>query len=189
MMKRYRYRLYPDESQQGMLAKVFGCARVVFNDGLAASRAAYEAGEAPAPVRGAGTANGAVQKDRGTGLAGRGHRRGVAAVDCATLRTAYSKFFGRLAKRKAGKLPKGMRVGAPRFKSRKDNRQSFRIAGRDNTRVRKVSRNRAQVWIPKIGWVGFALSRPLPSDPSSYTVVREPDGRHYVSFVVRHLPG
>lgn len=44
MMKRYRYRLYPDESQKGMLARVFGCVRVVFNDGLAASRAAHEAG-------------------------------------------------------------------------------------------------------------------------------------------------
>ncbi|MDQ0092828.1 IS605 OrfB family transposase [Paeniglutamicibacter psychrophenolicus] len=30
----------------------------------------------------------------------------------------------------------------------------------------------------------FALSRALPADPSSLTVIREPDGRHYVSFVV-----
>ena len=77
---------------------------------------------------------------------------------------AYQDFFGRLAKKKAGKLPKGARVGAPKFKSRKDHRQSFRIVGRANTRVRKVSRNRAQVWIPKIGWVGFAL--PVPCPPS-----------------------
>lgn len=100
------------------------------------------------------------------------------------LEGAYSAFFSRMTKKKAGKLPKGARAGAPRFKSRRDGRQAFRITGKANTRVRKVSATRAQVWIPKIGWVGFALSRPLPSVPSSYTVVHEPDGRYYVSFVV-----
>ena len=44
MMKRYRYRLYPDKVQQGMIAQVFGCARVVFNDVVAARRKAYAEG-------------------------------------------------------------------------------------------------------------------------------------------------
>ena len=34
MQRRYRYRFYPDLSQQAALARAFGCARVVFNDGL-----------------------------------------------------------------------------------------------------------------------------------------------------------
>jgi putative transposase len=36
-----------------------------------------------------------------------------------------------------------------------------------------------------IGWVGVRWSRPLPSDPTSATVVLVPTGRWYVSFVVR----
>jgi putative transposase len=42
---RYSYRLDPSPSQQAALGRAFGCARVVFNDGLAARRAAFEAGE------------------------------------------------------------------------------------------------------------------------------------------------
>ncbi|GAB2472472.1 hypothetical protein GCM10027187_46120 [Streptosporangium sandarakinum] len=41
---RYRYRLYPDAAQRQALAKAFGCARVVFDDGLRARQATYEAG-------------------------------------------------------------------------------------------------------------------------------------------------
>ncbi|WP_240795052.1 helix-turn-helix domain-containing protein, partial [Rhodococcus zopfii] len=33
---RYRYRLYPTPGQQNALAQAFGCARVVFNDAIAA---------------------------------------------------------------------------------------------------------------------------------------------------------
>jgi putative transposase len=42
---RYSYRLYPTPGQRSTLARAFGCARVVFNDALAARQAAYEAGE------------------------------------------------------------------------------------------------------------------------------------------------
>jgi hypothetical protein len=41
---RYRYRLYPPPGQRSALARAFGCARVVFNDGLAARQEAHEAG-------------------------------------------------------------------------------------------------------------------------------------------------
>ena len=45
MQLRYSYRLDPSPSQRTALVRAFGCARVVFNDGLAARRAAFEAGE------------------------------------------------------------------------------------------------------------------------------------------------
>ena len=41
---RYKYRLYPSPGQQQALARAFGCARVVFNDALAARRDAHEGG-------------------------------------------------------------------------------------------------------------------------------------------------
>ena len=44
MIVRYRYRAYPTAAQAEMLARTFGCARVVFNDALAARQAAYVAG-------------------------------------------------------------------------------------------------------------------------------------------------
>lgn len=44
MQLRYRYRLYPAPGQRQALARAFGCARVVFNDALAARRDAHAAG-------------------------------------------------------------------------------------------------------------------------------------------------
>jgi IS605 OrfB family transposase len=44
MRLRYRYRLDPDPAQRRALAKAFGCARVVFNDGLRAREDADKAG-------------------------------------------------------------------------------------------------------------------------------------------------
>ena len=44
MQLRYNYRLYPTPSQCSALARAFGCARVVFNDGHRARQEAYRAG-------------------------------------------------------------------------------------------------------------------------------------------------
>ncbi|MEV4185830.1 helix-turn-helix domain-containing protein, partial [Streptosporangium canum] len=44
MQLRYNYRVYPDGDQRRALARAFGCARAVFNDGLRARRDAREAG-------------------------------------------------------------------------------------------------------------------------------------------------
>jgi putative transposase len=43
MQLRYRYRLYPSADQRRALARAFGCARVVFNDGLRAREEAFAA--------------------------------------------------------------------------------------------------------------------------------------------------
>ncbi|MGZ5396729.1 MAG: helix-turn-helix domain-containing protein [Mycobacterium sp.] len=44
MQMRYRYRIEPTPAQQTMLAQVFGCARLVFNDALRVRDQAYRAG-------------------------------------------------------------------------------------------------------------------------------------------------
>jgi putative transposase len=46
------------------------------------------------------------------------------------------------------------------------------------------------VYVAKVGQIKIRWSRPLPSPPSSVTVIREPDGRYYASFVVQrqHAP-
>ena len=44
MQMRYRYRIEPRPAQQRMLARVFGCCRVVFNDAVRVRDEAYQAG-------------------------------------------------------------------------------------------------------------------------------------------------
>ena len=41
---RYNYRLYPTPGQQQALSRAFGCARIVYNDGLRARQEAHAAG-------------------------------------------------------------------------------------------------------------------------------------------------
>ena len=65
------------------------------------------------------------------------------------------------------------------MKSRKDHRQSFRLT-RNGFRVRPGGR----LFVAKAGEVKVRWSRELPSEPSSVTIIREPDGHYYASFVV-----
>lgn len=44
MQLRYNFRLYPTSGQQAALARTFGCARTVFNDGLRVRQEAHQAG-------------------------------------------------------------------------------------------------------------------------------------------------
>ncbi|NYH80411.1 putative transposase [Actinopolyspora biskrensis] len=87
---------------------------------------------------------------------------------------AYKNFFDSLKGARAGR-----KVGAPRFKSRKDNRQAIRFQP-DGFRVLDTGKLR----VSKIGAVPVAWSRDLPSAPSSVTVVKTADDRYFASFVV-----
>nr|WP_198667141.1 helix-turn-helix domain-containing protein [Glycomyces dulcitolivorans] len=50
MLLRYRFRIYPNEPQREALARGFGCARVVYNDAIAARRSAFAEGR-PYPTQ------------------------------------------------------------------------------------------------------------------------------------------
>ena len=68
-------------------------------------------------------------------------------------------------------------VGRPVFR-RKHGRQSVRLT-RNGFRLRGQ-----RLHVAKVGEIRLRWSRRLPSVPSSVTVIREPDGRYYASFVV-----
>src|SRR5262249_4079681 len=67
---------------------------------------------------------------------------------------------------------------APRGPPRKHGRQSIRLT-RNGFSLRGE-----RLYVAKVGEIRVRWSRPLPSEPSSVTVIREPDGRYYASFVV-----
>jgi putative transposase len=62
--------------------------------------------------------------------------------------------------------------------------EGFRIVGRRGRHwdVRRVSRHVGQVWVPKIGWVRFRWSRPVPPGVKSYRVTQDRAGRWHVAF-------
>jgi putative transposase len=151
---------------------------VVFNDALAAREAAYQAG---APYLTDGELSARLTASKAT--AGRVWLNDVSAVvlqqALADLNTAYRNFFAsRTGKRN------GPKVGKPRFRSRKDHRQSIRFTA--NARFKVLGNGKLR--LPKIGDVPVRWSRPLSSEPSSVTVIRDSTGRYFASFVVETSP-
>src|SRR5262249_57380357 len=80
---------------------------------------------------------------------------------------------------------KGPKTGKPRFRSRKDHRQAIRFTA--NARFRVLPDGKLR--LPKIGDVPVRWSRPLPSEPSSVTIVKDCAGRYFASFVVQITHG
>ena len=175
MQLRYNYRLYPAPGQRMALARAFGCARVVFNDGLRARQEARQAGQpylTDADLSARLTATKATPERAWLGE--------VSAVvlqqALADLNAAYRNFFASLNGDR-----KGRRAGPPRFRSRKDTRQAVRFTR--NARFTVLPNGKLR--LPKIGDVPVRWSRPLPSQPSSVTVIKDSAGRYFASFVIQ----
>jgi putative transposase len=52
--------------------------------------------------------------------------------------------------------------------------------------VERLNRRFGRVWVPKVGWMRFRLSRPVPAGVKSYRVTRDRAGRWHVAFA--HIP-
>jgi putative transposase len=64
--------------------------------------------------------------------------------------------------------------------------EGFRVVAVKPGDVRRLSRHRAEVKVPKAGWARFRWSRPVPGDVKSYRVTRDRAGRWHVAFA--HIP-
>ncbi|WP_327315816.1 RNA-guided endonuclease InsQ/TnpB family protein [Streptomyces sp. NBC_01235] len=179
MQLRYGFRLYPDTGQRTALAKAFGCARVVFNDAVRAREDARKAGAAFPTA-------GELSKRLITAAKQTPSRAWLGEVSSVVLQqslrdaeAANKNFFASLKGER-----KGAKTGAPRFKSRKDKRQSIRFTA--NARWSVTDSGRLN--LPKVGAVKVKWSRTLPAQPSSVTVIKDAAGRYFASFVIETDP-
>ncbi|MFI6630496.1 RNA-guided endonuclease InsQ/TnpB family protein [Nonomuraea fuscirosea] len=175
MQLRYNVRLYPTAGQRQALARAFGCARTVFNDGL---RARQEARENGLPYISDGDLSKQVitQAKKTPERAWLGEVSAVVLQQAlADLNLAYRHFFASITGRR-----KGPKIAPPRFRSRKDNRQAVRFT--ENARFAITPGGKLR--LPKIGDVPVRWSRDLPAEPSSVTVIKDAAGRYFASFVV-----
>lgn len=180
VLKRYSYRAYPTPGQRQALARTFGCVRVVYNDFVAERERLYREGLHT-------EVSFAETEKTVTTLAKKTEQRAwLSEVSSTPLQQAardahqaYRNWFNSLSGAR-----RGPRVGKPRFKSRHDHRQSARFTRNCGFSVLTTTHGVGKARIPKVGWVRFALSRDLPSEPSSVTVILESDGTYHLSFVV-----
>ncbi|MFF8638131.1 RNA-guided endonuclease InsQ/TnpB family protein [Streptomyces pilosus] len=177
MQLRYGFRLYPSVGQRTALARAFGCARVVYNDALRARETARAEGLPFSKI-------GDLSKRLITKAKQTPERAWLGEVSAVVLQqslrdldAAYRNFFDGL---------KGLRprMGAPRYKSRKDSRQAVRFTANARWSITPGGKLR----LPKIGDLKVKWSRALPSVPSTVTVIKDSAGRYFASFVVETGP-
>lgn len=175
MKLRYRYRIYPTDQQKVKLAQLFGCCRVVFNDGLAYCQETYKNG---------GKYEGINTLSKRLTLAKKTEEKSwltdVSAVplqqSLRDLHQSFKNFFDSCKGKR-----KGAKVKPPKFKKRRS-KQSARFT--DNG----FKINQHNVYLAKIGKLKIVWSRELPSKPSSVTVIKDSADRYFLSMVCEVPP-
>ncbi len=64
--------------------------------------------------------------------------------------------------------------------------EGFRQVAVKPPHVVRLNRRFGRVWVPKVGWLRFRVSRPVPAGVKSYRVTRDRAGRWHVAFA--HIP-
>ncbi len=168
MRTAYRCRAYPDQAQQAVLNRTFGCVRVAWNRILAARQARWHLQGKTMSYAESDRALTAMKKDPELAF--------LNEVSCVPLQQAlrhqhraFQAFFARRAR-------------YPRFKSRRSRqcahytRSAFTMR-RGQLRLAKMSAALRYVW----SWPDVDAGT---LDPAMVIVSREPDGRWYVTFTV-----
>ncbi|QFY14860.1 transposase [Nonomuraea phyllanthi] len=160
-----RYRLQPSPAQEAALLVHCGHARFVWN--LAVEQHAHWR---PGRKRAPGFAEQCRQLTEARAESG-WLRAGSIIVQQQALKDfaqAMANFFGATHRR-------------PTWRKRGCG-EGFRIVAVKAGDVRRLSRHVGEVKVPKVGWVRFRWSRPVPDGVKSYRVTRDRAGRWHVAF-------
>ena len=171
MIKAHKIRLNPSPEQELYFRKAAGTARFVYNWGLTEWQRYKDA--LPGQAHGVM----AIKKDFNA-LKGQQYpwvyevAKDVAEGAFTNLSAALKNYF----ESKNGKRT-GTKVGFPRFKSKKDSRQSFHL---NNDKFRLSDHS---LYVPKLGWVNMAEALRFAGKIMGAVVSKEA-GRWYVSISV-----
>jgi transposase len=177
-----RYRLYPTPAQEAALLGHCAHARFVWN--LAVEQHSWwKPGSQPAP--------GLTEQCRQLTEARVSFpwlAEGSVIVQQQALRdfhAARANWYSALTRwrNRGTRLPPEERPSPPSPPSwRKRNlNEGFRIVAMEPRDARRLNRRWGEVLVPKLGWVRFRWSRPVP-DAKSYRVTRDRAGRWHVAF-------
>lgn len=169
ILRSYKFRIYPNTEQREQLAQTFGCARFVYNWALSNKKEAHE-NNIKKSANDISKELTALKKDPSFIWL-----KDVSSVclqqSLMNLDNAYQRFFKKQA-------------GFPTFKKR-SNKQSARYVKSAFTFKDGKLKLAKQDKFMKV-----KFSRPLTGDINSLTVSKDPDGKYYVSLLVKetHKP-
>ena len=167
MEKCFKFRLYPTSDQANQMQRTFGCCRYAFNRYLAMRIESYKNDKATINYNACSADLTRLKKEIDW----------LREVDATALQSslrdldnAYQNFFRR--------VKKGEKTGFPRFKSKHNNRKSYKS--------KRVGNNIAIVdsfvKLPKLGFVRCAVSKKVEGRILSATVSQNPSGKYFVSI-------
>ena len=160
--KVFRFRMKPNATQRGAMARMAGARRYVWNWALAQRHAYYSETGKSIPAAELSTRLTALKQQPETAWLLEVDSQAIQQT-LADLQRAYTNFFKK-------------RAHFPRFKSRKRDQARFRIPQRV-----KVADGR--VYVPKVGSVGIRQSQPVDGTTKSATFKRDAAGNWDVALV------
>jgi putative transposase len=176
-----RYRLYPTPAQEQVLLEHCAHSRYVWN--LAVEQRRWWQPGRPAP--------GFAEQCRQLSQARAAYpwlAAGSVIVQQQALRdfhAAYASWFASLRdwRKRHANTPPDQQPAPPSPPSwrKRGRREGFRIVGVGAQDIRRLNRRWGVVLVPKLGWVRFRWSRPVPV-AKSYRVTRDRAGRWHVAF-------
>jgi putative transposase len=163
MLIAYKYRMYPDDEQREMFLKHFGACRFVYNWSLEQKIKAYETDKTSLSCYDLNNMLPDLKKEIGW----------LKEVNAQSLQqtqkrldSAFKRFFRE-------------KHGFPKFKSRKNPIQSFKVP-----QNYAVDFDDNQVRLPKLGWVKTKLSRSFDGTMKTATVSMTTTGKFFISVLV-----
>jgi len=161
--KAYKFRIFPNKTQEILIAKTMGCSRFVFNHFLAKWNETYK-------TTGKGLSYGACSSELPNLKKELPWLKEVDSIaiqsSVKNLADAYSRFFKKQS-------------AAPRFKSKKNRVQSY-TTKHTNGNIEIVEN---KIKLPKLGYVRFAKSREVKGRILNATIRRNPSGKYFVSIL------
>ncbi|WP_197485418.1 IS200/IS605 family element RNA-guided endonuclease TnpB [Sporosarcina psychrophila] len=162
--KAYKFRIYPNQDQQVLIAKTIGCSRFVFNHFLYKWNDTYKE-----------TGKGLTYGTCSAGLPLlKKELSWLKEVDSIALQSAvrnladsFDRFFKKQTK-------------PPRFKSKRNNVQSY-TTKQTNGNIAVIGN---AIKLPKLGFVKLAKSREISGRIMNATIRRNPSGNYFVSILV-----
>lgn len=165
--KAYRYRLYPNKEQQELINKHIGCCRYIYNYGLEKKIKAYQESKKAISRFDVQRELPMLKKNEETSFLKDVNSLSLQA-SLACLDNAFTRFFKE-------------KKGFPRFKTKRDSRQSFQVV--QNT---KVDFEHNRIYIPKFKeCIKCKLHRTFDGEIKTSTISRTPTGKYFISILVK----
>ena len=165
IMRAYKFRLYPNKQQEIYLSKQFGCCRFVYNKMLAERIEGYnKSKETGEKFSFSSSCLSAYKKD----FEWLKEVDSIAlSYEYINLQRAYSNFF------------RDKKIGFPKYKSKKNNRNSFTTDGikieNGKLKIRKLK-----------SLIKIVAHREIMGDIKSCTVSKTPSGKYFISILSRN---